>query len=237
MRLSETWFIEGRIDFELQKYRLLAYLQEVNKYFNETKLYPQLLDIIFHYNNLVSFRDNKKLLQDHFPQTLTSVDISQVKLVYSKILADDELMQELEAITEYATNKMKGIINNGTEIYELVEKQLIVEPVGIMPLYKDEGYVLICYGHDSEVRAYSYTVTLFEHQNAQYKGIKMSYVDSFTKTIANTREQIKRDIIRQVRTLPNPAVYAIESALQVPFNETLLPIAKRVLMRLLASAA
>ena len=29
--LSETWFAEGRIDFELKKYTLLAYLQEVNK--------------------------------------------------------------------------------------------------------------------------------------------------------------------------------------------------------------
>jgi len=56
-QLSETWFAEGYIDFELKKYTLLAYLQEVDKYFNENKLYPQLADIIFHYNNLVAFRD------------------------------------------------------------------------------------------------------------------------------------------------------------------------------------
>ena len=49
--LSETWFADGYIDFELKKYTLLAYLQEVNKYFNEHKLYPQLADVIFHYNN------------------------------------------------------------------------------------------------------------------------------------------------------------------------------------------
>ena len=34
--LSETWFAEGYIDFELKKYTLLAYLKEVNKYFNES---------------------------------------------------------------------------------------------------------------------------------------------------------------------------------------------------------
>ena len=45
-RLSETWFAEGYIDFELKKYTLLAYLQEVNKYFNENKLYPQLADAV-----------------------------------------------------------------------------------------------------------------------------------------------------------------------------------------------
>ena len=65
-KLSDTWFAEGRIDFELKKYTLLAYLQEVNRYFNENKLYPQLADIIFHYNNIVAFRENKKYLQEHF---------------------------------------------------------------------------------------------------------------------------------------------------------------------------
>jgi hypothetical protein len=237
MKLSETWFMEGHIDFELQKYRLLAYLQEVNKYFNETKLYPQLSDVIFHYNNLVAFRTNKKLLQDQFPQQLNKVDMHNLELMYEKMLADDEIMQELESITNYAVDEMKGIINNGTEIYELVEKQLTIEPVGIIPLYKNEGYMLLRYGNKAEIRAYSYSITLFEHQEARYKGIKLNYVDSYTKSLANTYENIKRDIIRQIRTLPNPAVYCIESPMQVPFDETLLPIAKRMLVRYIGQAA
>lgn len=237
MRLSETWFMEGHIDFELQKYRLLAYLHEVNKCFNETKLYPQLSDVIFHYNNLVTFRSNKKFLQDQFPQQLNMADVHKLELMYEKMLADDEVMQELESITTYAVSKMKGIIDNGAEIYELVEKQLTIEPVGIIPLYKNEGYMLLRYGNVAEIRAYSYSITLFEHKDARYKGIKLSYVDRYTKTMANTYEHIKQDIIRQIRTLPNPAVYCIESPLQIPFDETLLPIAKRMLVRHIGQAA
>jgi hypothetical protein len=71
--LSETWFAEGFIDFELKKYTLLAYLQQVNKYFNETKLYPQLSDVIFHYNNLQALKENKKYLQEQFPKKLTGI--------------------------------------------------------------------------------------------------------------------------------------------------------------------
>jgi hypothetical protein len=41
-KLSDTWFADGYVDFELKKYTLLAYLQEVNKYFNQNKLYPLL---------------------------------------------------------------------------------------------------------------------------------------------------------------------------------------------------
>jgi hypothetical protein len=233
MKLSETWFLEGYIDFELQKYRLLAYLQEVNNFFTEAKLYPQLADIIFHYNNLISFRDNKKFLQDHFPKRINQVDMNKLELLYEKMLADDELMKELENITLYALEEMKMVIGNGAEIYDKVEQNLRIEPVGIMPLYKDEGYMLLSYGNYSEVRAYSYNITLFEHHAANYKGLRVQYISSWQKNISNTYEQIKREIIRSIRTLPNPAVFSVETPLQLPFDETLLPVAKRMLAKVI----
>ena len=231
MTLSETWFIEGYIDFELQKYRLLAYLNEVKSSFNETKLYPQLSDIVFHYNNLVAFQNNKKFLQDMFPKKFERLDMQKLEIVYERMLADSELMQELEHITQYALDEMKGTISEGAEIYDFVEKQLIIEPVGIIPLYKNEGYIFLRYGNYSEVRIYNYSITLFEHQKAKYKGIKLEYIDSRVKNLANTYEQIKIDVIRSIRTLPNPAVYKMEFPLSIPFNETLLPVAKRVLVK------
>ena len=237
MVLSETWFMEGYVDFELQKYRLLAYLQEVNKCFNETKLYPQLSNVIFHYNNLIAFRENKKFLQDKFPRKIDQVNMEKLEIMYEQMLSDDEVMKELERITEYAAGLMKGTIENGAEIYEFIEKQTRIEPVGILPLYKNEGYMLLRYGQYAEIRAYAYNITLFEHKNAKYKGIRVGYVDSWTKSITNTYENIKREIIRSIPTLPNPAVYCITTELSVPLDETMLPIAKRMLVRELADAA
>src|SRR4249919_147460 len=105
--LSETWFADGYIDFELKKYTLLAYLQEVNKFFNENKLYPQLADIIFHYNNLVAFRENKKFLQEQFPKKFTGVQIEKLQVLYEQIIQDDDLMAELEDIINYSATHMK----------------------------------------------------------------------------------------------------------------------------------
>lgn len=231
MTLSETWFMEGYIDFELQKYKLLAYLKEVNSYFNENKLYPKLADVIFHYNNLVSFRENKKLLQDNFPKQLNSVNVKKLELVYEQILKDDDIMKELEEITTYAAEEMKGTIESGAQLYDLIENNMVIQPVGILPLYKNEGYLLIRYDQYQEVRAYFYNVTLFEHREAMYKGIRVEYIDSWAKNIINTYQNIKKDIIQKIRTLPNPAVYALESSLTVPLDETLLPIAKRMLAK------
>lgn len=138
--LSETWFADGYIDFELKKYTLLAYLQEINRNFQENKLYPQLADVIFHYNNLVAFRENKKYLQEHFPKKLTGLQMEKIQVLYEQMIQDDELMKELEDIIEYSTEHMKTAITNGTEIYEFVEDKISIHPVGIMPVHSKEGY-------------------------------------------------------------------------------------------------
>ena len=134
--LSQTWFAEGFIDFELKKYTLLAYLQEVNSYFTENKLYPQLADVIFHYNNMVRFRENKKFLQEHFPKKLTGIEVEKLQLLYEQMIEDDELMEELENIIQYAAGEMKTSIKNGTEIYEFVEHKIQIEPVGIRSRFR-----------------------------------------------------------------------------------------------------
>src|SRR6476469_7077451 len=121
--LSETWFAEGYIDFELKKYTLLAYLQEVNKYFNQNKLYPQLADVIFHYSNIVAFRENKKFLQEHFPKKFSGIQLEKLQILYEQMIQDDELMQELEDIIHYSAGKIRTTIHNGTELYEFVEEK------------------------------------------------------------------------------------------------------------------
>ena len=98
MTLSETWFVEGSIDFELQKYRLLAYLQEVEGCFNSSKLYPQLSDLIFHYNNLIAFRKNKQFLQEQFPRRMDAINLQRAEIIYEQLLADNGLMEELHDI-------------------------------------------------------------------------------------------------------------------------------------------
>ena len=231
MALSETWFLDGYIDFELQKYKLLAYLQEVNKHFHSNRLYPQLSDVIFHYQNLADFKRNKKLLQNQFPKELSSINIEQLELTYKKMLEDDDLMAELEDIVEYAITKMKKTIESGTELYEIIEHQLCIEPVGILPLYKNEGYLLVHFNKQPEVKVFSYAISMLQHDAANYTAVKMEYIDSYQKSISVTYSHIKTELIRNIRALPNPAVYFIESELQVPLNETLLPIAKRALVK------
>ena len=234
--LSETWFAEGRIDFELKKYTLLAYLQEVNRHFNENKLYPQLADMIFHYNNIVAFRENKKYLQEHFPKRLTGVQLEKLQILYQQIIEDDEIMQELEDIILYSAGAMKSAIQNGTGIYEFVEDKIDITPIGIIPLDIQEGYFFLSTSDTKNTRVYQYRLSIFEKHDEKYRSIKTSFIDNWQRSISSTYVNIKSDLIKNRKELPNPAVYSIETILTFPIDETLLPIAKRSLVKFLTAA-
>jgi len=234
--LSETWFADGYIDFELKKYTLLAYLKEIDHYFNESKLYPQLADVIFHYNNIAAFRQNKKFLQEQFPKKLTGLQLQRLQLLYEQMIEDDELMQELEDIIQYAATKMQHTITAGTEIYEFVEEKLTIIPVGLIPLEQNEGYFFLS-EKARHTRVYQYRLSIFEKHDEKYRSIKTEFIDTWQRSFVNTYESIKTELIRNRTVLPNPAVYSIETSLEIPVEETLLPIAKRSLVRYISTKA
>ena len=84
--LNKNWITENQIDFEYKKYVLLAYLQHVSENFTEYRLYPYLSDLIEHYRNLKSLKDNKNHLYNLFPERMKGADLEQFKLIYEKRL-------------------------------------------------------------------------------------------------------------------------------------------------------
>lgn len=235
--LSETWFAEGYIDFELKKYTLLAYLQEVTRCFDENKLYPQLSDLVFHYNNLCAFRENKQVLQQFFPKRLSKIDQERLQILYERMVEDEDIMLQLEEIIQYAIGRLAPTIRSGTDIYEFVEDRLSITPVGLIPLDTKEGYMFLSNGTSRQTRVYQYRLSIFEKHNEKYRAIKTELIDTRRRSIVHTYEQMKGELLRARTSLPNPAVYSVETELTYPLEETLLPIAKRRLVRYLSTAA
>lgn len=235
--LSVNWFIEGSIDFEYKKYLLLSYLQDINRHFHKSRLYPNLSDLVFHYNNLLNFKKNKLVMQQAFPKRLSQADIDAVKLTYEKMVKDDGLMQEIEHIISYSLDKINPAIREGKDIYDFVESRLNIGTVGVVPLVPYHGYLLLRNGDELNNRVYEYQITIFEGKDDKYRGINTEFITDYRYNFINTPEFIKVDLIRQRRHLPNPAVYQVESDITFPLEQTLLPVAKQSLVKFISKAA
>jgi hypothetical protein len=83
---------------------------------------------------------------------------------------------------------------------------------------------------------YQYRLTFFEKHDEKYRSIRTDYVHAWERSVSNSPENIKHELIRNRRDLPNPAVYNIQTELVYPLEETLLPIAKRSFVKYLSGS-
>jgi hypothetical protein len=231
--LNANWITEGLIDFEYKKYILLAYLQEVEKNFNDKKLYPFLSDMFQNYNTMVQLKESKSIVEKHFPRRITKIDIEEFKIEFERMTQDDNCLEEVENILDFAIPLMKEHLAEGKELYDFVEDKLKIFPVGIIPLNREMGYMFLTGAKSNDTMVYEYQITIFENVNERFRGIRTEYVSSYRRSITNTFENIKLDLIKTYKKLPNPSTYVVESTMTFPVQETLLPIAKRSLVRYL----
>lgn len=230
-QLSKDWLTQGLIDFEYKKYILLAYLKTVSESFGKSELYPFLADLVFHYRNLVAIKDNKSLLKESFPKEISQEEFRKLELTYRKIIEDDDMMSELEGIIEFAIPKIKDSLQEGSVIYEYVESQCEISPVGVTPLYAREGYLFVSQPPEKETRVYRYQVSIFEGSHEQLRSLNTEFIESVEKKPLYTYERIKLDLLGRFKDLPNPATYLIFSKMRFPFTETLMPVAKRLFVK------
>lgn len=235
--LSKNWITESHIDFEYKKYVLLAYLQHVSDNFTEHRLYPFLSDLVEHYRSLKVLKDNKKSLFESFTARAKTIDLEEFKIIYEKLAEDDTLIQEIESIIDYSIPQMEFYLKEGKKIYDGIEDQLKIFSVGIVPLNNEAGYLFLKRDVDNDTKVYEYHITIFENPTERFRGIHVQYMMSYEKSLLNTFESIKSDLLLYNKSLPNPATYVIETGLIIPFEETFLPMAKRALVKRVAGFA
>ncbi len=235
--LKDNWLTDGLIDFEYKKYVLLAYLKRVKESFGRVELYPHLSDLVFHYRNLVSLKENKGLIVSSFPRELSLENLRTLELNYRKIIEDDAVMQEIESIMQFALPQLKNSVEEGSAIYEFVESKCELTAVGVVPLYMQEGYMFITQPPEKETNIYRYQTTVYNQSQEPLRGIITHWVTKTSYSLNNTYENIKRNLIRQYHDLPNPAAFLIVSQMQFPYQSTLVPVAKRLLIKHLSKAA
>ena len=232
--LSENWLTEDLMDFEYKKYLVLAYLQNVETHFNEQKLYPDFAELIAHYKNLINLKNNATALENNFKKTLSGIDYANLKLQYKSVI-DDESLSELKQIISFSEPLFEQELEKGKSIFDFAEQHIVTNHIGILPLYKTEGYFILLPYQSKYVTVYSYAFSKINLLQQDVYGLNCKYFSTHTLSLSNQVDKVKSDIIQANPELPNPAVYLFKAKTELPKDETFLPIAKRLLYKNLAA--
>ncbi|GAB3734720.1 hypothetical protein [Spirosoma lituiforme] len=233
-KLQPDWFTQNWLDAEYQKYVVMAYLQAVQKNFVEHKLCPDLPELRSHYDAGIRFSRGKGTLNAAFPKRVSRVTGPPPRIEYKSEVTDPSFMTEMDAIMEFALPRFQTLLAEGQQRWLDIANSLILAPVGLLPLRPEEGYLLLHTTDQTETHVYYFCLTLYSDQEPGGRLVQMRFIEAVRKSLANTVENIKLDLIRRHRYLPNPATFTLESQKNYPIQETLLPIARQLLVQAVA---
>lgn len=234
--LNLELFTKAGHDLESSQYRILAGIASVRSDFHHSRLYPTLPDLIELASILETIRQQGDHYRRNLPKTITGVDLETKTLMLDAVPADQEAVEHLFTLIMWALPSLKLLVEEGTAMFDFVSQHMSLDIVGIMPIYKDEGYVMIPDLRTQIFHILRYELSLFTAEQEQYRAMRTIEVETRdVRHVQEAPESIKLELVRGHRDLPNPATYICDTDLDFPFEETILPVAKRKLMRHLIS--
>lgn len=229
MKLFEqNWISDKWVDFEYKKYTLLGYLQKVNSLFIQNRIYPYLSLLRNEQNDL-------KLILNKLTPEMPD-DFRRLVLNEQPRLAEDDRLEVLREIIVWALPHIDSKILEGQEIEALVKSEMTLSPVGLLPFKPREGFLI--FRQPSEARIYRYEllrVTPGKDDEIHSSHLKTWYHSTLSASPFITLNDIKYQLIRKQKELPNPATFAIHCGFTLSYPETLVPIGRKMLFETLAA--
>lgn len=229
-------FLSAARDAESARYRVMDALKGIRSEFSRSRIYPSLSNLIDMYGVLRKVSDGGKSFSDDLPRRIVGLDLVNNRLVSEPVELPHAELQAITNLIEWALPEIVTMIEQGRTIFNFVDESLSVEEVGIIPSYIEEGYLLIPEAGRGTLHVLRYEVSIFTDANERYRNLKTVAVQTLPlSSIRQSPARLKQDLIELYRDLPNPATYYFNTDIEFPFNETLLPVAKRKLLRQISS--
>ena len=234
--LSLNLFTSAVEDVERTQYKVLAGLQKARSAFDEQRVYPHLGRLVKLHGALVTVLDQTEHFRTPDTGRIAGIDWEEKSITYEWPDLEGCEMADVEDLIRWALPHIRDAIEEGTSVYEQVEDNLELETVGIMPSYVQEGYLMVPDRGAEDLHVLRYTLSLIEGDGEPHRALKTVHCKTVpAEDVDASPSSIKLQLIEERRDLPNPATYVSKIDLDVPYQETLLPVVKRRLVRRLAA--
>lgn len=234
--LSLELFAGAVHDVERTQYQILGGLKHARQAFASNRVYPHLGRLVKLHQALQTVMEQSEAFRNPRSGRIREIDLENRTIRYAWPDLDGDQMSIVQELIQWALPHIQGAIEEGRAVYEFVEENLEVEEVGIVPSYVHEGYMLIPDREEEALHVLRYTLSIFDNDDESYRTLKTVHCESIAHgTIEVHPSSVKLRLMEERRDLPNPATYFFNTDLTFPYEDTLLPIVKRRMMRHLAT--
>jgi len=235
--LNLSNFIKAADDVELSKYEVLAILNKYSTDLHKNKLYPALAELISIKNELELLVEQMSLFDPEFVLNLNFADFSEELPLTNPNDYDEDSLTRVSDFISWALPEIQAAIDEGKAIFDFVDENIQINEVGIMPIYKNEGYFFIPDLKNDLMKIYRFEMAFYSTEENPLRTLKSKLVDLISLQAPETKSpyELKQNLLKKFTDLPNPSTFYFDTTIDFPFVETVLPVAKRMLVRKLAS--
>jgi hypothetical protein len=224
-------------DLEQAQYEALAALQRIHKAFTRNEVFPHLAEMIRLKRDMELFVSESDHIRDALPRRISGVDWEEGEVRYEELEGAHLPGFVLEPLTRWLLPKIQTSINEGRTICDFVEEHADFETVGIIPQHQREGYLLIRVDGEDLFRVVRFAAWVLSGEEGWYHSLRTHATWISPELVdgpVDSPASWKQALLDINPDLPNPATFFLNVDVAFPFEETVLPLAKRRLLRYLA---
>ena len=208
-------------DLEAARYRLLAAFADARRAVAANCVYPHLAALIDVRRALASLSDARAR---HAPRgPVTGVDWDTGRLVR----ADDAPALLAEDLAAWSLPMLDAAIEEGRALYDFADEHATLSPVGLVPRYQQEGFLIV--STDDAVAALRYHASVLAGPDGRRLSLRTRTLDAPLAPDAPPADW-KAQLAPLADDLPAPAAFHVHADLDLPLGATLVPLAKRRLL-------
>lgn len=223
--LLENWITDYTLDPEYKQYIALAYIRKTENHLLQNRLHPYLPELQKHLQNMYKLAAERKKMQEAVNRELKEIDWENKCLKYHIKEENEKLWQPIDSIIRFSIPLFENAISKGKEVEKEISQYLSFYTLGIIPLYKKEGILLLSDLQSKIAYAFLYFNGLYNALGSKWINTQTRFIAFKKLTIAHTIHSFKMELMKSFRQIPAPATFVLESKKKIPIKETLLPIA------------
>ncbi len=228
---DDSWLFKPLFDYEYKSYQVLDFEQFLTRKLDQLRLYPYVDQVDNILTNLEYFESKKEDLKNEFPTELKGIDLEKAQLIREQV-AESGKIEELNAIMEFAKKHLSRCSSEAHDLEKQLSKEIQISPIGLVNNNMQGGYLF--FKKMRQTRVYAYEFSMVQRTARRYKEIKTVYLDAEATGMITDYTDIKLKYVKSRRARFGINAYLVETNIDIPHFETVLPLVKNHLLGLQA---
>jgi len=229
---EDSWLFKPLFDYEYKSYQVLAFEQFLSGKLEQLQLFPYIDQLKKTLDNLEAFEEQKKDLKSEFPADVIGLDLKKAQLIREKI-SELGKIDELNAIMGFAKKHLNRCYSDANDLQAFLNKEIQISPVGLVHNDSVGGYLF--FRKPKLTRVYAFEYRMVQRPAKRHKDIKTIYLSAENTGLMTDFTDIKIKYVKSKRVQFGINAYLVETNIEIPHFETVLPLVKNHLLNLAPS--